>query len=480
MFDYALEECMDDAKNVPTRFGTYAVHFCDGLIHSATEKTLRSLAAALLESKSNDQTYRPLRELYNDERDWLPQLDAVVDLIHPSHHSLVSNVTRGYDRGKSIGRSWEDFTSDEEASSREAIALPLVDDEDRIYHRSDKFQWLPSEFHLATGSDLASFSSYINNLNPASNFQHYDAIGMVLGQLVPLFEHVLTDLQSPRHPIIDWECKDHYRLPKDASDQVRKHFHELMKLTDWAWDYCDWQNLALNFPTLPRYQGHPAPSATWPRISLRDRQLQVIVKKTMVLLTPSKPDQPAGMWHIEGLEHEHVVAVGVYCLDVENVSTPSLSLRSAVGNPQRYKGEDAAIMAAFGMVDQDPRNQYWGDLHLLPGRCATFPTVYQQRFSAVSLLDRSRNGHSTLVCFLLIDPTTRITSTLQIPPQQSDWTKWDNDALVEQQAEERLYLTRNLDLFEDSESGHMFTILKERIGAVGEAVYVALSKDLLQ
>ncbi|KAJ3146372.1 hypothetical protein HDU89_006237 [Geranomyces variabilis] len=297
---------------------------------------------------------------------------------------------------------------------------------------------------------MASFSSYINNLHPARNVQHYDAIAAVLGQLVPLFELVLTDLQSPRHPIIDWQCKHHYRLPKDASDEVRKDFHEIMKLTDITWEYSDWQDLAVNFPTLPRYQGHPAPSATWPRISLRDRQLQVIVKKTMVLLTPSKPDQPAGMWHVEGLEHERIIAVGMYCLDVENVSTPSLGFHSAVENPQRHKHEEVATVAAFGMVDQDRRNQYWGELNLLPGRCVAFPNVYQHRFSAMSLLDRSQNGHSTLVCFLLIDPTTRITSTLQIPPQQSDWTKLDNDALVEQQVEERLYLTRNLDLSEDS------------------------------
>ncbi|KAI8586465.1 hypothetical protein BDZ88DRAFT_399827 [Geranomyces variabilis] len=404
LFNYALEECMDDAQNAPTRFGTYGVHFEDGLIPSATESALKAHAAFLLDSKLSDQIYRLPREPYNDARDWLPQLEALVDLIHPSRYSLASHN----------------------------VALPpALPTRTGWARRSCNFQWLPVEFHLETGADRACFSSYINNVNPIRHCEVYDAMATVLGQLVPLFEHVLTDLQRPRRLVIDWQCKDHYREPKDATDEVIENFRDLMAMTNVHWDY----------------KPHPPPPAAWPRISLCGRQLQVIVKQTQVLLMPSKPHQPAGRWHVEGLEHERIVAIGIYCLDVKNVSTPSLGLRSATGNPPRYVGEEEAIMAAFGMVDEDRRNQYLGEINLVPGRCVAFPNVYQHKFSAISLLDRTRNGHSTLISFLLIDPSTRITSTLQVPPQQPDWTDLatsgvDDDALVEQQTEERLDLSR--------------------------------------
>ncbi|KAJ3148924.1 hypothetical protein HDU89_004506 [Geranomyces variabilis] len=447
MFDYALEECMDDAQNAPTRFGTYGVHFEDGLIPSATESALKAHAASLLDSKLSGQIYRLPREPYNDARDWLPQWEALVDLIHPARYSLASHVTRGYDRGQCIGKTWKEFTSGANGCLRKHVALPPLVTRAGRPRRSCNFQWLPAEFHIEAGADKASFSSYINNVNPITQGEGYDAMATVLGQLVPLFEHVLTDLQRPRRLVIDWQCKDHYREPKDATDEVIENFRDLMAMTNVHWEYDDWENLAVNFPTLPSYKPHPPPPAAWPHITLRGRQLQVIVKETQVLLMPSKLHQPAGRWHVEGLEHERVVAIGIYCLDVKNVSTPSLGLRSATGTPPRYLGEKEAIMAAFGMVDEDQGNQYLGEINLVPGRCVAFPNVYQHRFSAISLLDRTQNGHSTLISFLLIDPTRRITSTLQVPPQQPDWTDLatsgvDDDALVEQQTEERLDLSR--------------------------------------
>ncbi|KAJ3022121.1 hypothetical protein HKX48_006950 [Thoreauomyces humboldtii] len=453
MFRYALEECMEDAKNAPTRFGTYAVHCADGLIPFETQISIKSEARAILASKPDGQAYRRPRDLYNDARDWIPQFDTVVDLVHPSHLALISGLTRGYKREESVGKTWNDFTSTIGGSSQEAVALPSVLKQRFFWRtRSDKFQWLPAEFYIEPGSHIACFSSYVNNLDP----RHYDSIAGVLGQLVPLFENVLTDLQRPRSPRIDYQRVDRYRLPKGASSERIAAHHGLLKL-DCCWERPEWEDLALNFPTLPPYKPEDASCDEFPRMSLRGRQLQVIIKSTTVLLTPSKPQHPLGTWHVEGLEHERVVAVGLYCVEVDNVSIPAVSLRTAVAQPGRWELEFEAMMAGFGILDRDKSNQHLADINLLPGRCVVFPNIYQHRFSALSLVDPARDGCSTLLSFLLVDPTSRITSTLQVPPQQPGWldsndvsNRRDDDALLQQQTEERLNLAGGLYMFEET------------------------------
>ncbi|KAI8586458.1 hypothetical protein BDZ88DRAFT_482763, partial [Geranomyces variabilis] len=297
------------------------------------------------------------------------------------------------------------------------------------------FQWLPAEVHVAAHADRACFT-YINNLDPATHGDTYDALAMVLAQLVPLFEHVLTDLQSPREPLIDWIPENHYRAPADASP-------DLIESALLHPGYC-WEDLAVVFPTLPQYVPRAAPVASWPAVGLRGRQLQMIVQASTVRLTPALPHHPRGTWHVAGLAHESVVAVDVYCLAAENVSAPAVSLRAATHAPQHYQFEDAAVMAAFGVVDGDRTNQVLGEVVLTPGRCVAWPNIFQHCFASVKLADSARDGHSTLVVFTLIDPTSRVTSTLQVPPQQGARAAADADEHVALQTDERLDLARSL------------------------------------
>ena len=66
------------------------------------------------------------------------------------------------------------------------------------------------------------------------------------------------------------------------------------------------------------------------KIDLRDTSVQVIVKLANIELTPEKPEYPGGVWHIEGMENENIVASGIYYYTSENITSSLLSFRAAV------------------------------------------------------------------------------------------------------------------------------------------------------
>jgi hypothetical protein len=47
----------------------------------------------------------------------------------------------------------------------------------------------------------------------------------------------------------------------------------------------------------------------------------VIVKLANIILTPEKPQYKGGVWHVEGMNNEHIVSSGIYYYDAENVSS---------------------------------------------------------------------------------------------------------------------------------------------------------------
>ncbi|OAJ43549.1 hypothetical protein BDEG_26901 [Batrachochytrium dendrobatidis JEL423] len=92
-------------------------------------------------------------------------------------------------------------------------------------------------------------------------------------------------------------------------------------------------------PTLPEHFQSSYESAM--PVSLRGRNLQVIVKLTNIQLTPSKPKYDEGNWHNECPINESIVATGLYYYDVENITTPKLDFRVAV---DRFDYEMASDM----------------------------------------------------------------------------------------------------------------------------------------
>jgi septum formation topological specificity factor MinE len=163
----------------------------------------------------------------------------------------------------------------------------------------------------------------------------------------------------------------------------------------------------------------------------RQSGLQIIVKLASIELTPEKPHFPVGGWHVEGQMNESICATALYYLDSENITDSSLSFRmqtSAYMNDDRgYDvGQDAYhwMEAVYGTslgCGNAPCLQNYGNVQTRQGRLLAFPNVFQHRVSPFELVEPTKPGHRRFIALWLVDPTKRIISTANVPPQQMTW-----------------------------------------------------------
>jgi hypothetical protein len=59
-----------------------------------------------------------------------------------------------------------------------------------------------------------------------------------------------------------------------------------------------------------------------------------------------------------------------------------------------------------------------------------FPNVYQHALGTFKLQDRTKPGHRNILVFFLVDPTQRIISTEDVPPQNIAWRDQELTAKV--------------------------------------------------
>jgi hypothetical protein len=65
--------------------------------------------------------------------------------------------------------------------------------------------------------------------------------------------------------------------------------------------------------------------------------------------------------------------------------------------------------------------QNYGTVRTPEGRLLAFPNVLQHRVSPFKLVDPTKPGHRRFIALWLVDPTKRILSTANVPPQQMSW-----------------------------------------------------------
>ncbi|KAI0730148.1 hypothetical protein C8Q72DRAFT_265339 [Fomitopsis betulina] len=120
----------------------------------------------------------PLESVPEAAKDWHPGSDGkVLDLVHPSLYPVVY--------GRSLDRT-----------SGQPIR-PRSSDVESMF-RSERFQWLPSEFQVQNDGTVRLVSPYINNIHPENHGVLVDVIQRVLENAVPMFEWVLSDLGRER------------------------------------------------------------------------------------------------------------------------------------------------------------------------------------------------------------------------------------------------------------------------------------------
>ncbi|OAJ44660.1 hypothetical protein BDEG_27870 [Batrachochytrium dendrobatidis JEL423] len=271
-------------------------------------------------------------------------------------------------------------------STRLVSDMPIIDSSPEFISR--KFQCLPSEFRVEQDGSV-TINSYINNLNPIWHRDMYKCIAKIFKCFVPMFESLFRTMDPM------FNQSDRGGMEPDT--QVIRPVY---------------------VPTLPEHFQSKYESAK--PVSLRGRNLQVIVKLTNIQLTPSKPKYDEGNWHIECPINESIVAIGLYYYDVENITTPNLDYREAV---DRFD-ERASDMYWEDVYDTDresPRNQYIGSLELPNGRCVVYPNRYQHKEQSFELADPTQPGHCKILTFFVVNPSRRIVSTAHVAPQQPQW-----------------------------------------------------------
>ncbi|KAK5665536.1 hypothetical protein QVD99_007882 [Batrachochytrium dendrobatidis] len=220
-------------------------------------------------------------------------------------------------------------------STRLVSDMPIIDSSPEFI--SCRFRWLPSEFRVEQDGSV-TINSYINNLNPIWHRDMYKCIAKIFKCFVPMFESLFKTM-DPMFKYIDIRNGTKgYELPNQSSRGGMESDTQVIR--------------PVYVPTLPEHFEPKYESAK--PVSLRGRNLQVIVKLTNIQLTPSKPKYNEGNWHIEGPINESIVATGLYYYDVENITTPKLDFREAV---DCFDYQGASEMYWKDVYDTD-RNHY--------------------------------------------------------------------------------------------------------------------------
>ncbi|WP_331728458.1 DUF4246 domain-containing protein [Streptomyces sp. NBC_00158] len=370
------------------------------------------------------EAVRPLEEVPEAERDWHPGSDGqVLDLVHPSLFCLVRGVSGGPEE------AWRNPTN--QYSKHEF---------------SEKFQWLPTDVEVDDEGGVA-FRSYVNNVHPETRHELAAVLPDVFARMLPLWENVLTDLRHPRPPRIEADPYGWY--DSEPEYPVRSSFGDDTAYAEArsAWEEAHelwWETRRPVVPDAPDFTP-PAPPGEDDRVGLRGRRLQVIVKLATIHLTPEKPEYAGGSWHVEGMLNERIVSTGIYYWDSENITDSTLSFRAALDDPDYEQNDDEGVREVYGLENEEALNQVLGSAATPAGRCLAFPNVLQHRVGAFRLADPARPGHRKILAFFLVDPSTTITSTSDVPPQQP-WSATSTMTL-EQALEYREELMRERKFF---------------------------------
>ncbi|BGP63401.1 hypothetical protein NBRC10512_000259 [Rhodotorula toruloides] len=398
MVDYVLDELAWHDEMLKQTCGVAASCFT-GIYESdmLVPANLREeLAQAALELENNPPFGEP---------DWHPRSNEhVLDLVHPSLFPLVY--------GKSL-------VLEADGKGTKTAEAPSKGHWD---HLSEKYAWLPSDFDVDVEGNV-TILSYINNLHRVRHARLYPILAGVFERFIPLFEGVLSDLQQPppRRIAVDWQVSSTWfgEEPDWQDEEAYEKWEETKQIT---------------LPE-PEPFSMPNPVIPPPAFPLKGRKLHVIVKLANIHLTPEKPEYAGGVWHVEGMQNEAIVASGIYYFALENIGESKLSFRGTFDESEvPYEQNDTkGVKLVWGLDPDGSCVQYYNSLATWDGRAIAFPNLYQHRVSPFSLVDRSKPGYRKILCFFLVDPLEsacgNVISTARVAPQQRDWLADELDGL---------------------------------------------------
>ncbi|PWN33664.1 uncharacterized protein FA14DRAFT_64352 [Meira miltonrushii] len=331
------------------------------------------------------------------------------------------------------------------------MALQLPDLSNKVVEH--QYQWLPADVRIVADGK-AKILSYINSLKQS---QLYSPLQDLVSAFIPMFERVLTFQEDEilRNEVHGSGHLADFR-PENFENTAPDQFFDLKSIEEFQeWkedrlkegkdippcpppedeDYDDeyeqeqrhWHSVRTFVP--PEVTPFKAPDledVKWTK--LQDKTIQIIFKLASVELTPEKPEYDGGVWHVEGTYSEQICATGIYYLDSENITDPTLQFRQRIeGNtlPEwNYEQDQFEPMnRLFGHVqrgDDSVQSMYvqLGHLSTPSKRAIVFPNTMQHKLSPFKLINPTKPGHRRMIVMFLVDPDCRITSTAEIAQQQ--------------------------------------------------------------
>jgi len=287
--------------------------------------------------------------------------DVVRDIVHPSLFPYVEGMSKTTDMTD---------VAPKEAGDEAMWTMGRP-------YESSKYQWLPAEV-VVSASGKCSFETYINNLSRQEQPALYEALEELLSNALPHLETAWSHGSSVE--------------PPEEDDDMLAGWMEHSEFE--AWD----------------------PEAE--HKSLRGKTIQVIVKIVDYELPPQGVHE--GVWHVEGMSHENIVATAELILqkdaalkggdlEFQRSFTSGEGGNMTMGLPQcRPSALDEVVDK--GLVPL-------GHLPLPCGRLASWPNSHIHR---VTRLENTAQEAATrrIIVFWLVNPEKRIVSTKHVPPQQ--------------------------------------------------------------
>jgi hypothetical protein len=250
------------------------------------------------------------------------------------------------------------------------------------------YQWLPSQFDISA-EGRCTISSYINNLKRKDNPDLYINLQKLFEKFLPHFEAVCAYGRNIQFP---------------ESDLGPFHYFSLDKR---------FENTA---------------------VSLRSRSLQVITKIVDYELAPaaSGGSKYEGVWHVEGMSHENIVATGLYILERgENIDGGYLLFKRAFlsqesTHMQHHLGQEADTQARAFVEGTGGGMFPLGSLRTPQGRMIVFPNSHVHKVSemvnsAAASAGSSEKQVRRIIVFFLVNPEREIVSTkhAEVPQQET-------------------------------------------------------------
>jgi len=257
-------------------------------------------------------------------------------------------------------------------------------------YENSKYQWLPTDVTVDMDG-RARFLSPLNNLD-SDHAQLHACLEQLLTLAVPFFEEALGFVNRIG-PLMrpDLEQGDDDLKPIDSER-------------------------SLFFP-------------------LKGKQIQVIPKIVTYHLNPGQEYE--GVWHVEGMSHENIVATGLYILNRS---------QSLTGGELMFKRQYTSEESGHFMINvPQGRNRYankmilqgWqplGKLKTPQGRFIVFPNSHAHKLTKLENLGKEP-ATRTIIVFFLVHPDVKLISTGDVPSQNWTMNQKEVKSLMEKQME---------------------------------------------